>query len=638
MKTASAGVAATATWPAFKVGLGESNLSAYLADLDTLLQDPNTGVFVDASVLIDSLKLGPRAVQELIEFLQTTLAGRIHVPLWAAHEFQQHLVKGTALSQLTATLKGMQQLGERVYSEIAPALSEAEDLPKWTAEQHRIHVRGALQDLAHSANLLKKWAQEVHPGVQAKLAEFVTAHCLRSKGIFSYFEGIGGLYENRAESRIPPGFKDRGKLARAAGPEATEGANASGDLLFWKEILDYLRTGNRWFRKRYEHIVILTNDAKNDWQIGRGTTSNPTDATFGNVDTVWGPVPKPHPMLEFEAGSVGGVKRIALCNGHLLAALLKTRQAAPTFVLSRLQIGIAQRASAPKAAPSPTQQPASPGRAAKAPARNTQRSLDAQQLLQILTTTHENVRAAALAHVQILMEIAAGTSEGNLATTLSEPTEVPGVTPAEIAALVGCELMRLADNSRAAAGDTVQQLLKELETLGSEVGSTLYAGVIFGKYIEAGSLKLRPKPILLEQIVEAETSPLAVAGLTLLHDLAAQQAARPLYLPNTASKPLVVQLTADRLSKGTPRVKSMQFGGCEVLTDIASTESEIWRLQGLAQAQDVTIPQEDLVSLAARYYGIPLTRLKAATANETYRVAADTAFVPIEEVNPGELS
>lgn len=635
-----------------KVGVVAAGLKEFLADLESLLSDARTVVFVDSSLLIDNLKLGPKALDELHGYLETTLKGRLHVPLWAAHEFHQHLVKGTAASQTSMALRDMERVGQRLYKEIAPALSEAADTPTRTAEQHRLLVRSALQDLTAAAKLLQNWTKRVQPESQKKVVDFVNSHCLRSHTIFGYLKWIDSLAGNRYEGRIPPGFQDRNKPVKAGQDGgASEGSNAAGDLMFWKEILDYVKAENRWYLQKFNNILILTNDEKNDWTAGRGTQATPSDNTFKDADTVWDPLPIPHPMLEFEATTVCKVSRVALCTGHLLGAFLSTKGLTPTFVLSRFQIGLTK--GQPKGTPAklpiemsrsgpavgtapagpPAKSGASPPDAVGLSGEQMEPLPTPAELLTFLSGPTAGWNAEVDAKIERLKAISSATAEESVQDILQIPKEF---ATGSIAALLGRRMMQLSDSHDPSARDSLQLILKVLPELAPSTAAWFYAGVLFGKYVSNGQIRLTPPHLLLEDIVAFEPQASASPGINLIEQIAQAQASRPLYLPNIESKPLTVNLIAEFGRAIPPRLSALTIGELDVFSDVASSdEAEIWRLRELHEPMTMTLTPQDLISLASRYYGIPSTRLRPSHSSEQVVVGAEAGFTQVEELAYG---
>ena len=55
--------------------------------LVALIREQSTHIYIDASFLMWMTKIGSRSRRELINWLQLHCPGRVHVPIWAAHEY-----------------------------------------------------------------------------------------------------------------------------------------------------------------------------------------------------------------------------------------------------------------------------------------------------------------------------------------------------------------------------------------------------------------------------------------------------------------------------------------------------------------------------------------------------------------------
>jgi hypothetical protein len=82
---------------------------------------------------------------------------------------------------------------------------------------------------------------------------------------------IDVLERNRYSGRVPPGFKDKRKREKKLEDAKSDivhdlsGSNRYGDLMFWREVLEHASAD-----AAISGIIIISNDAKNDWQMGGG--------------------------------------------------------------------------------------------------------------------------------------------------------------------------------------------------------------------------------------------------------------------------------------------------------------------------------------------------------------------------------
>ena len=68
--------------------------------LAILINAPTTHIYIDTSFLMWMTKIGRSSRQELIGWFQQYCTGRVHVPVWAAHEYLKHYVAGTIVTDL----------------------------------------------------------------------------------------------------------------------------------------------------------------------------------------------------------------------------------------------------------------------------------------------------------------------------------------------------------------------------------------------------------------------------------------------------------------------------------------------------------------------------------------------------------
>lgn len=168
-------------------------LGQYLTDVNALIANPKTRLYIDSSFLVWALKLGQTSIGEFVGFLESVFPDRIHVPLWTAHEFQHHLVKSTATDQARKAIDDMEGAGRRLYPELAPLLSEASDPPNRDQSQLRLAARDAFIELSSIAKILQAWMKENSEASRSALITFINAHCLKSALVFDYLQSLDEL-------------------------------------------------------------------------------------------------------------------------------------------------------------------------------------------------------------------------------------------------------------------------------------------------------------------------------------------------------------------------------------------------------------------------------------------------------------
>ncbi len=179
-----------------------------------------------------------------------------------------------------------------------------------------------------------RWKEKDYQQHLQEVVDLITSLRLRHRPSIIYFmTDIDVLERNRYSGRVPPGFKDKNKRPKRSEPARTDGAaellgdNRYGDLMFWREVLSDASA-----EKAITGIVIISNDGKNDWQMGGGRSPD-LDEEMRGLRKGWPPIPTVHPMLRYEANYAAAATSVMLIDCEYLALLLrKTGVDADAFV------------------------------------------------------------------------------------------------------------------------------------------------------------------------------------------------------------------------------------------------------------------------------------------------------------------
>ena len=98
--------------------------AAFKQRLAALISAHSTHIYIDTSFLMWMTKIGSNSRRELVGWLQQNCTGRVHVPIWAAHEYLKHHVAGTIVSELAAKTKEIAGLIGRTYTYFRPFIDE----------------------------------------------------------------------------------------------------------------------------------------------------------------------------------------------------------------------------------------------------------------------------------------------------------------------------------------------------------------------------------------------------------------------------------------------------------------------------------------------------------------------------------
>lgn len=205
-------------------------------------------VFLDTNILIWSFGLNEQASAAWQKWLRR-LSTRLVIPAWVVHEYNQHSDKPEVFSPYKTLPKKLQVVLDEVRDCAARALDRAaasdlgypskSDLESKLAEASGfiVNISKALSksDDGHRLELLKFYEE-----LLSTRSNSIDIHELSQK---AYQE-----FDVRTALRLSPG-----------GEDADKSKNRCGDLIIWKEILDYCtETG-------HSEALFVSNDVKRDW-------------------------------------------------------------------------------------------------------------------------------------------------------------------------------------------------------------------------------------------------------------------------------------------------------------------------------------------------------------------------------------
>ena len=293
--------------------------AAFKQRLAALISARSTHIYIDTSFLMWMTKIGSNSRRELVGWLQQNCTGRVHVPIWAAHEYLKHHVAGTIVSELAAKTKEIAGLIGRTYTDFRPFIDEPFGEGAEDPLTIRADTRAALSVLKRLAVTSRQWKQSYQKHASEVIA-FINEVTPEQTSVYEHLEDITQAGAGRFVGSVPPGYQDRRKKgsepqSKRPKDEAPTDSNRYGDLVFWKELLVHAR------HAKATALIIVTNDRKNDWHMG-GRNEPDIDPTLHELKKAWKPVPRPHPMLVMEAKLVADVDRVELMDSAYLGALL----------------------------------------------------------------------------------------------------------------------------------------------------------------------------------------------------------------------------------------------------------------------------------------------------------------------------
>lgn len=287
--------------------LRELDVTKYLADIQTILEADDCHVFVDTSVLSQLFKLNSGARRDFFAWVESC-KNRFHVPNWVVMEYNKR-VYGNKLKDYVDELGKAKEVGAHLKNlqRFFWGYVDDEELRGTTYQDKR-------QELLDNFGEIKENYAKILKAVNTNIAEHIVEVQkeidMNLKSLVmdtDIYNVIGNMYfdwELRFENNVPPGYKDD-----------TKTTNKLGDLIIWKEILQYCKT------KHINKAVFISRDEKPD------TVYCPAIQTFGGRaanDDEQQKVAHECLLYEFKLNN-GGSEHFRLINFYTLVKILSDK-------------------------------------------------------------------------------------------------------------------------------------------------------------------------------------------------------------------------------------------------------------------------------------------------------------------------
>lgn len=598
----------------------------YIKDIHNLLASNRTHVFIDTSFLMWLTTVGSSARSDFLGWVELLGRQRVHIPAWVSHEFHRHHINKKTSSTVPTMATDLKKMAEKFYMGLLPAFSEADNLPQQTSEQVRVEARETFSKIVKLSDIVSKWGKANSDKNSTEVIELINDLCLKDGNIFGYMNEIGELTRNRYSGRVPPGFQDKRK-------QDTDGigGNSGGDLIFWKEILDHVRCKNQLNKNLWiDAILIITDDGKNDWLCGGGTTSRLDDMDINDFRETWDPLPIIHPMLEHEANVYSKAQRVALINRLYLGTyFLKKNKERLSFikaaVITKFGSGkdISGRAKPMNFQDSPPQQ------------------VQENQAMGLETTTllSRSSKLPSPSQLNQILFIKMGIEKQKEASDLLDSICVSPLksltdfithdflleASTELLAWLGRDSATRSLNDGTIAKDRFQDLLGLLGNIDLPPASALYAGILVGTYFTADNhLRLPPDSPYLDQIMEHLKSDYAKPGITALVEAIPPGYMKPIYLPNVGGETLKAAVKTSNKDDVSYPI-AIVIAGKDFLDEICVDPK--YSFQTLFKGKDL-VTSEELVAECCRLFGIPQSKVDlSGLPSRKVKVAPPAGFI-----------
>lgn len=564
-----------------QIPVGGESAEAFLASVVGIIGDAKTHVYVDTSIVMWLTMGGPDTRAQFLSWADS-LADRIHVPVWAVHEFHRHHAEGTLKQRLLESSKALTAAAKKFAADV----SEYADQPLRPGFSEAAYIRDVkdlISKVHETVSATENWDYEASA---QQVSRWISSRLCRSKVVFDLMSGLMQTGEARYTQDLPPGFLDRVKK-----DSDTRGSNRFGDFLFWEEILGHAALVGA------DTVVVLTRDRKADWYARTGDPGLSDD--LRRLSDRWRPVPMPHATLELELTQRTNATKLVLLDDLYLGGLLWSldRKSYGRFCAYALGKGMDQL---------PAPELSTEGRRAAKGPLSMPADINLQRASGLIKAALANTHPVPAAYLDGLSG-SAPEVEGFIASLDEE-------------ALKGLNLEDLVALGRWAAdtalGGSVHgtglsdRLLSLLQKLDATSAAGIYLGFVISAYFEASVPRDRAASWRLQDLFELDALPAFAVVLKVLGLKLRQTHSSALFLPGAGEqdqKLLMVVEHDTNLRQDPVALSQIYVNDLGLLGSVGpGGQHELSRSLGGRKQASVG----EIVALACEHYGLPRARVK----------------------------
>ena len=583
-------------------------------------------------------KVGTPSRTELFTWATNTLKDRLHVPIWTAHEYLKHYTTSTVLEEFTTLRNEIQSFTRRTYDQLRPFIDEPLGPRARDPMTLRSDVRSALRTLDTLVESTKHWKRQYEQHAEETI-QFINDHTPPESSVYEDLKSVSSYAEPRLQNTIPPGFKDLWKNHTPNRNPPSEGNDSSpppsvyGDLLLWKEILSHARSVSA------TGIILLTNDRKNDWRMGKQKNQNPEHSELQKIRRSWKPVPRPHPMLAFEARTEAHIDRLEVIDCVSLAAYLHIAGVnAPAFVDVALTPDPPD-VDAPRSQPSPTSSDTEPPSADPDDPRPTEQTfVDPpgvhNTLSKLRSALISSCRSPLDSDSQLILDSWIRPPEGPFAEHDIFACDPSNVDHNQLVAAARA-LHDGALAQKPGHSESLVDLATALDSFPPNTAAAVYFGLLASMYLNTTSKNPRfpPKSPIAKRLFQLQHAHFSRYATTVLSRHLHRRTERPLYVPSKEPRTIAFTFRAqpDRTPPG--QLISMRIDTHDGLANASPVELlspvktlDKHHLASLLGAQADVTPQH-LIHQASEIYTFPTSSVSIiGPTQETYLIPEALSF------------
>jgi len=232
----------------------ELNIDEYLEKIKQLLDDSHCHIFIDTNIISQLYRLNEEARKDFYNWVDTC-SSRFHIPNWSVHEYSNRVTTQKTndyLSELTKAKtfsKELKNIGKFLKAYVGDSLL--------IGSSYAGNAQKLFDDMDNVSSMFEKISIVINNGltqhqlnVHKEVLDKLETHILDSN-VYSILGNLVFEADLRFDGKVPPGFKDSDK-----------GTNRIGDLVIWKEILEFCKK----YKPEGEKIkaVFISRDIKPD--------------------------------------------------------------------------------------------------------------------------------------------------------------------------------------------------------------------------------------------------------------------------------------------------------------------------------------------------------------------------------------
>lgn len=289
----------------------ELNIDEYLDVIKNILLDDSCQIFIDTNIISQLYRLNENARVDLYNWIDSC-KDRFHIPNWSVHEYSRCVTSQQTQNYLDELVKAKTLSKE--LDNIVPFIKGYVGDSLLVGSQYEGKKEQLFKDMdnisknfskiANAINKhLKDHQQRVHDEILTKLGNYIM-----ESDIYKILGDLSFEWNLRFDEKIPPGFKDSDKTT-----------NRIGDLLIWKEILDYCEKVKKQSTKEIKAILI-SRDLKPD-MVYRPIIQKLNNHKVKDEDKI----EIAHESLAYEFKAVTGSEHFYLISFYTLVKILSSQ-------------------------------------------------------------------------------------------------------------------------------------------------------------------------------------------------------------------------------------------------------------------------------------------------------------------------